>query len=566
MSRARQITATEETVKSLFSRSYRYVVPEYQRQYSWGEEQWDDLWRDLQSIDDGRTHFLGSVVFVECNTGFDELNEYEIVDGQQRLTTISVLLCAIREYYKKMGNDGAAESIDSQYLWEKDEEFTDKQKIELNSLDADQYRRLLHGNRPREEESKIRGAIEFYADKISSLSDEEVEEVRKKLLNGVTLVTIDCPSQESAFRLFETLNDRGLELSEIDLMKNYLYKKITNDPGINTEAVKQDWEGIIDDIRYELNKPFRFFIHYFLFATEPDISSNISQNTLYETFQELIDEKIPESNITLEEYMSKMAEDTLLYLNLINAEISKFDSSSNDRINELLEDLDRLGYTQERIYLMGVFSHLSSASKVIRCLKLIESYIIRQRFTNYITGSSLNELYAEICRDAFSREDTIPYIRSRLESQAPRDDELIAAMTGRDFARSERTLFVLERLESDHFRRASRSRVPTGEIEHVIPRKAFTAKKYNKWQDYLDCGQGEFNEYKDKLGNLTVLERRLNLEASDRPFEQKRSIYGNSDYKMARELAENQNWSLRAVEERTTQLAEQVANVWDFDV
>jgi len=566
VSQGRQITATEDTIQSLFSRNYRYIVPEYQRQYSWGEEQWEDFWRDLQYIEDGHTHFLGSVVFVERSTDFDELNEFEIVDGQQRLTTISILLCAIREYYQQNGNDEAVDSIDNSYLWEENENFNDEQKIELNSLDESQYRRLLLGNSPREDESNIRRAIEFFAGKIDSLTNEEVDDVRKKLLNAVTIVTIDCPSQESAFRLFETLNDRGLELSEVDLMKNHLYQKIANEPTINQEAVKQDWEDIIDDIRYEMDKPFRFFIHYFLFAPEPDVSSNISQNTLYDTFRELIDDKIPGSGITLEEYLSKMAEDTLIYLNVMNAEVSKFNSSSNERINELLEGLDRLGYTQERIYLMGVLSHLDSASDVSRSIKLIESYIIRQRFTNYITGSSLNELYASICRDAFSKDDPVLYIQSQLKSQAPRDDELVAAITGNDFPRNQRTLFYLECLESDYFARKSRNQVSSGEIEHIVPRKAFRAKKYNRWQDYLNCGQGEFNEYKDKLGNLSILEKRLNLEASDKPFEQKKDKYRGSEYQMAQEITKYDSWSLESVGERTRELAEEMAEIWNFEV
>jgi uncharacterized protein with ParB-like and HNH nuclease domain len=565
MSRAKQITATEDTVQSLLSRNYRYIVPEYQRQYAWGEEQWEEFWKDLRSIEDDQSHFIGSVVFVERDTDFDEINEFEIVDGQQRLTTVSILLCAIREYYDQAGNIEGADSIDNNYLWEQNEDFNDEQKIVLNSLDQDQYRRLLLGNPPREEESKIRQAIEFFAERITKLSDEEIDEVRKRLLNSVTIVTIDCPNQESAFRLFETLNDRGLELSEVDLMKNYLYEKVHDDPDLNEEAIKQDWEDIIDDIRYEVDKPFRFFIHYFLFAPEPDISVNISKNTLYDKFKKLVDDQIPASGISLEEYTSRMAEDTLLYLNIINAEVSKFDSSSNERINELLEGLGRLGYTQERIYLMGLLLHSENASDVIRGIKLIESFIIRQRFTNYITGSSLNELYAEICRDAFTRDDPVSYIRSRLKSQAPRDDELIVAIAGNDFPRSKRTLFVLESIEARHFRRENRSRVSTGEIEHIVPRKAFTAKKYNKWPDYLNCGKGEFNEYKDKIGNLTILEKRLNLEASDQPFGQKKNKYRSSNYEMAQSIDGYNDWSTGSIEERTQEMAEIVADVWNFE-
>lgn len=566
MSQSRQINATEDTVGGLLSKKYRYIVPEYQRQYSWGEEQWQDLWNDLLDLEQSHTHFLGSIVFVERNTEFNETDEYEIVDGQQRITTISILLCALREYYKQIGDSDAANGIENDYLFEKNDDWNDEQKLELNSLDERQYSRLIQGNPPKEEESKIKRAIEFFADKIASLPEKEVDEIRKKLLNSVTLVTIECQNQESAFRLFETLNDRGLELSQVDLMKNYLYQKASENPELNKQAIKQDWEDIMDDIRYEMDEPFRFFIHYILYAPEPNITNSISRNTLYETFQDLVENKIPESNISLEQYLTKMAQATRLYLNIMNAEIVKYDSNSNEKINKLLHDLKRLGFTQERTYLMGVLSNIDSASEVIRGIKLIESYIIRQRFTDHATGSVVNELFSDICGDAFDRDDTIQYIRSQLRNNSPSDEELRVAIANNNFARNPRTRFLLEGIESESYRKQSNSNVPVGEIEHIIPRRAFSAKKYNTWPEYLDCGQAEYDEKKDRLGNLTILERRLNVEASDRPFKQKKSKYSGSDYKMANELSDYDHWSIEMIEERTEKLASQAVDIWNYRI
>jgi len=566
MSSSTSISATEDTVNSLFSRNYRFIVPEYQRQYSWTEKQWEEFWNDLNSLKNNETHFLGSIVVVEENTAIDELDRFEIVDGQQRLTTISILLSVIRQHYDLSGRESAANSVDEDYLWEDDTDFNPQQKLKLNSLDNPQYRRLLHGNAPREDQSQIKKAASYFEDKISPLSSDEVDTIRKRLLNAMTLVTIECNNQESAFRLFETLNDRGLELSSIDLMKNYLYKKTAQEPQINAEAIERDWETTIENIRYEINKPYRFFVHYLLYAPEPDITESISQSTLYDRFKKLVEEHIPTSDMSLEQYISQMADDSLLYLDITNANINKYDTGSNDKINDILSDLSQLGFSQERIYLMGVFANLNSATEAIRALKLIESFMIRQRFTGSITGKKLNTLYADICSQAFDRDNAIAYIRSQLADTAPDDESVKASLITHNFSRSDRTLFFLRRLESEYYRSGNAIPSLRGEIEHIAPRKAFTAVKYNTWPTYLDVGREEFNQIKDRLGNLTILENRLNLEASDNPFDQKKTKYMGSDFEMSKSISDYDEWSIEIIENRSKELAEAATEIWNFDV
>ena len=559
------ITATEDTVQRLLSRDYKFVVPEYQRQYSWQEDQWEEFWSDLQKISNQDTHFLGSIVVVEEQKGIDKKNELKIVDGQQRLTTISVLMCAIRDRHRKNGNESAVQGINNEFLFLMDNDYTNEsQKLSLNSLDDEQYRRLVNNESMRESESNLKRAAEYFADKLSGFSDDDLSDLRKKLAQRMTLVTIQCDNQESAFRLFETLNDRGLELSATDLMKNHLYQKASRE-SLGYESIQNDWESIIDGIRYELNKPYRFFVHYLLYAPEPEVTKSISKNTLYNKFKELINKQIPNSEISIQTYIRRMADDVRLYLQIINAEVDKFDSKSNSRINRQLAKLSRLGYTQERTYLMGVFKHLDSATSVVRALELIESFIVRHRFTSSITGSSLNELYAEICSHAFSRDDPIAYIRSRLADVAPSDDEVEAALASNNFSRSDRTLFLLEGIEANYYRTGS-SVVPSGEIEHIAPRQSFTAVKYNTWPDHLDVSKERFNEYKDRLGNLTILEKRLNISASDNPFSQKKAEYKESNYAMAQSLTEYDSWSVEEIRDRTERLASAATDIWSFEV
>lgn len=565
MSAVTDISATENTIKGLLSRNYHLVVPEYQRQYSWDEEQWEDFWNDLTSLEDEETHFLGSIVVVEKDTSIDELDRWDIVDGQQRLTTISILLCAIREHYDKLDDKKAGDKISNKYLWEEDPDFNQYQKVKLNSLDNSQYRRLLNGNVPREEESQIKMAASYFANKISELDNQNVDKIRKSVLNNLTIVTIECDNEESAFRLFETLNDRGLELSAVDLMKNYLYKTVSENSSINSEAIKQDWESLIENLRYEVDKPHRFFIHYMLYAKEPNIVGNISQQTLYDKFKQLVDKDIPESDTSIELYISEMANTALLYLDIVNAEVSEFNKSGNAKINQLLERLDMLGYTQERTYLLGVLSYMESSTEAIRAIKLIESFLTRQRFTSGITGSDINELYSELCSDAFEHDNTVGYIRSRLADQAATDDEFVAAISNHQFNRSERTTYLLKRIESQHYR-SGESPPSGGAIEHIAPRKSFTAVKYNTWTDYLQVGVEKFNQEKDKLGNLSLLENRLNIKASDKPFEQKKERYRESEFEISKAIVEKSEWSTEKIQERTDYLSGIAANIWDFNV
>ena len=226
MSSNLDIQATEDTIKTVLSRSeYRFKVPEYQRQYAWQEAQWEDMWNDLMDVmESGDSHFLGSIVVVKEDKRFDQLDILEVVDGQQRLVTISLILCLIRERFTQVEKDdwslditpsGRAERINARYLYKEDEQMQNHPNITLSKFDNDEYQEILNGRLPEDEHSQLVEAAEFFSEKISELTLEKVEEARSRLVNSMTLVTIECNSEESAFKLFETLNDRGLDLTAL---------------------------------------------------------------------------------------------------------------------------------------------------------------------------------------------------------------------------------------------------------------------------------------------------------------------------------------------------------------
>jgi hypothetical protein len=144
-------------------------------------------------------------------------------------------------------------------------------------------------------------------------------------------------------------------------------------------------------------------------------------------------------------------------------------------------------------------------------------------------------------------------------------------MKSNNFKRNDFTRYVLKTIEEEHYMKSGMAKgvVNLGEldIEHIAPEQSFSASKYSPWQRYLDCDEEEFDEYRKRIGNLTLLESRVNKRASDNPYEQKRQIYGDdTDFAMAQEIAnEYDQWRIQQIEERSEKLAEITCQIWSID-
>jgi uncharacterized protein with ParB-like and HNH nuclease domain len=470
----------------------------------------------------------------------------------------------MRWQYEERNEDDLVNNIEN-FLWQRDMDDDRHQNLTLGKFDNEPYRELLKGEIPDDQQSQIKKAADFFSGKIRSCSYEEMDNLRKYLLSSMNLVMITCESEESAFRLFETLNDRGLELSAIDLMKNFLFKHASRDANIDYGNIRSNWESIISIIRYELDQPRRFFIHSLLSFEDPDIQDSITQYTLYDTFKNTIEEKIPSSDLTIELYLEKMADSASLYVDIVNATVDKYGEEANQKINSILDDLSNHGYTQERILLFRAFRDIENANKIIRILRLVETFIVRRRITDSITGSKVNELHAELCSEVFDQDNIVEYLKNRLSDRSPDDDIFVASIKNKDFTLNSQTLYYLKKVELNYYQNDSERSLSSGEIEHIAPRKAFTAKKYSPWPDYLATSEEEFDNYKDKIGNLTILEQRINAEAQNNPFEQKKEVYVESEFKMAQHLLEVDRWSLSMIQQRTEELAEAAGEIWNFE-
>lgn len=561
------LSARENTVDDVLRSPSQMLVPDYQREYAWGERQWNDLWEDTRALLNGRdTHFIGSSVVIEHSE--TDPKRLELVDGQQRFTTISLILAAIRNRYEQADNyEGQTEMVDD-YLKVRDSNGESHLKLELTKYDQAEFEKILAGEVEDVQNSTVKEAYQFYSQKLSELSIEEVDELRKELVNSMSLVTIECDSETSAFRLFESLNNKGLDLSPVDLMKNHLFKKATEDDDVDKHRVKDLWDDIMGNIRPRLGQPNRFFRHYLMSTPRMDLTQGVSKHRLYDVFKEVVDVDLSQEDISLEEFIEDMAEKSDLYIDIIDSDVDLYNNRYNKKVNRKLADV-QIKNKQVRTLLLRLWYELDDPEQMLEALSIVEVYNMRVGVTDAMSGSVRDRVWSSLCSRMFQKPRPNEFLKETLRRKAPSDDEFRGNLLRRKFPRNDRTKYFLEKLETEHFMRTGlgkrvedRSVV---DIEHIAPRKAFQAKKYSSWQQYLNLNSSQFDEYKDRLGNLTLLENKINRRASDNPFQQKKDRYENSDFDMTRSVTQYAEWSAETLEERSEELAEAAVRIWSFE-
>ncbi|RKD95656.1 DUF262 domain-containing protein [Halopiger aswanensis] len=560
------ISANEDSIESALRRGYRYRVPDYQRRYSWKKQQWRELWNDLRALEDEQTHFLGAVVVVERPGNLNQLDTLEVVDGQQRLATVSLLLVAMRDRYRKEGEISQARAINNDYLWVSDLDQNKHQNLTLNTFDNEIYNTLLTTEADRAQDSQLKSALQYFHNRVDQTSLDELDTLRKRLLRSFTLVSIECNSDHSAFRLFETLNNRGLELTADDLIKNHLFNVASSNREVEYERIKKQWLRIIENIIPTDVKPALFFRHYLMSSPLLDIQESITEYTLYDRARKIIDKEIPQRELSLENLIRDMADAAELYASILLADIQKFDDTSNSSVNRKLKDIHAIGMGASGTLLLRLFQEIDNPNKAFEILQLLEAFLLRQKIVGYPSGAASDRLYARLCSNAFDQNNPVKRIKQRFLEEVPSDTEFRAGIVEKRATLNSRTRYMLRRIESDHYHGIDVGNGADAELEHIAPRAAFSAKKYSTWPGHLGVDEEVFEQYKDRLGNITLLESRHNAASGKHPFQQKKREYASSKYSMSQEIADqHQEWSTEKIQSRTEYLADVATQIWKIE-
>jgi hypothetical protein len=557
----------------LFNQKERLRIPSYQRRFSWEKEHFEDLWNDLENVGESESHFFGTIVFMSSTHVAQGTNKIDIVDGQQRITTVSILLCAIRDYlqenFDQEETKDRVETIEEN-LWLVDRDGERQgMRLVLGNLDHKSYENLVHSRIDEIENENIENAYNYFYEQIGTeLSDlESIKNLHDKILDRLIYVSITAKGHSDAYQLFETMNNRGLSLSPVDLMKNYLLMRASKRTDTDEDRVEDLWGEIIKNIDsvQDLNNPgITFFRQYFMSSKLLGINEKITKNKLYEpTFTNTI-----ENSDDIEDLLKDIKEKSNLFCDLLNQDIDRFSTSENSEINRLLRDTRIVSITPFT-FLLRAFSETDDVDLLKDLIRKSNALLVRRQICDRNTGPH-DTIFNHLSQNAFEQDNPDNHMEEYLKADErfPSDEQFKRYFKQESFPRSNRTKYILAKIEEDHYGHGGKEVVESRyqvHIEHILPERP--GKNLTRlWLEPFGISKDEHSEFKKRIGNLTLLEEDPNISASNRSLDKKQEYYTpeETDFNMTHELTDKHKWDIEEIQNRSQELSEIATTVWNL--
>lgn len=543
-------------VREILSKPGKFYVPQYQRGFEWGEKEFEDLWMDLQILKEGRdTHFLGNIILVEWKDS-EGTNRYEIVDGQQRLITISLLACAIRDSLEE--EDEVISRVTEGYSSQKNEKFL---KIEpFNEEEKSSYEKIWEGNADKAN-GKIKKAYDFYKERINEMGDDEVNDLKTRVFDRLEAVETRTEDRTVAYAVFQTQNERGKEVEPEILAKTRLFE-VTEGLG-NEEAIRNRWIELYDNLERNL-EDFRFRDSIKIrrplsqILTNSNITSSsgeIDKQDFYRYF-----DKSLRAVGDPEEFVSLIEEQADKYIELSNAEYGTQECQIN------LQYLNSTN-THAEVLSLAIVLETDNYDRMAELFRLAATLGMRMELGDEASASKRDAMY-EAARRVRSENEPEEELVSMIDEKSPTDPQIIESLKAQDLTvhgrYKDRTKLVLASIE-----RNRQSREPWSldleevELEHIAPKGTFgSSSTYPNWRKSFNHDEDLFDEYVNKIGNLTLLTRSRNASIGEDSLEEKKEGYFASSLNITEELGDYDEWSPEMIEERTKELANELVEIW----
>ena len=554
--------ATEANLLEFLSVRKQLVIPIYQRTYSWTRSQCQQLWQDILRVATDETipaHFIGSVVYIQEGIYHaTSAQQMLVIDGQQRLTTVSLILLAIANTI----DDEQAQLINSAtirdyYLFNNLMKGEQKYKIMLTQSDKDTFINLLEDREISGTPSqRILDNYQYFVDAIgkSKLDVEQIYHGVSKLV--VVDVSLDRQNDNPQL-IFESLNSTGLDLTQADLIRNYILMGMP--PAEQEEIYTRYWYPMEKRFGHsEYAKLFdRFMRDYLTIKSDAGTIPKIGE--VYNEFKKYLRGK------DIEEVVADVALFSRYFVRLAFPE-----RNDDPVIRSIMENINTLKVDVAYPLLLEAFDDferggLLTREAFIEILDLVESYVIRRAIVG-IPTNSMNKTFATFKRSIVKEDylNSIKYAFMKLDSyrRFPRDEEFTSEFTVKDiYNLRQRRNYLLSKLENNG--RKEHVNIEEYTIEHIMPQNENLS---SAWQQDLGSDWKDIQtRYLHTIGNLTLTG--YNSELSDRSFLEKRDMIGgfaDSPLRLNRGLAKLDSWNQDRIEQRARSLADTALGIWKF--
>ena len=571
--------AAQSLIGLITNAALRFVVPVYQRPYSWDKEQCEQLWEDILSVGKRPSdrHFTGSVVWVQDGVmSANGITPRLLIDGQQRVTTVTLLLIALAEYARDHIDENLSFSytriINKGYLFEEELHGDDRYKLTLSQGDRATLKSLIeHLCDPDvkivAESSRLIENLDFFRTRLASLEDVNVVWDGVQRLDVVS-ISLDA-GQDNPQLIFESMNSTGKDLSSADLIRNYVLMGLPRDQ--QDSLYLNHWRIIEETLGADsYDTVFDSFIRNYLtvlYAPEP-----LAKRDVYPIFKRHVVENGYDKNGRIKDLLIEL-EHFARYYAAITA-----GTETEPRLKAAFDNLARLDMSVLNPLLMSFYQDYEDKAfgldDFVSILGVLESYVFRRAVCD-VASNSLNKfLPSVIAKLNKVQEDDGDYreaFESLLKLEAgtarrfPTDGEFAQALVTRDAYHFRKSFYLLTSLENSfHPKDPIDFGTGTYSIEHIMPQNALAR---DEWLTMLE-GEPEdtFEALVNNIGNLTLTA--YNSELSDESFEQKKTRYiggyGKDHIALSGSVREADTWSRDEIADRANKLAETAKARWPF--
>jgi alkylated DNA nucleotide flippase Atl1 len=549
----------ESPLRRVLDGKTRYLIPLYQRPYSWKHASLKQLWDDLIDLarrrqdTPGAMHFTGSLVLSAASVT-PGMTSFIVVDGQQRLTTLSVLLVSLRDYWARNGDDERRTELHEDYLTNRFASEDARWKLLPTQADRSTYLTMLAGRPLDNPDSLLDDAHRFFERQIALLGpdDPDVAAVQDAVLDGLAFVTITTHDSDNVYRIFESLNNTGVPLTQADLVRNLVFMQLGDD---SDHVYESAWLPLQKGLSSrDLESLFWFDLAW--------QDHEIRQSDTYDQQKKRIVVMGRADLIAFVHHMERVARSLRLMRNPaleINAAVRvalehfvEWDSSVTDPL--VLRLLDRRA------------NGSATDEQTARALSVLESYLVR-RFLIGATGAGLNRTLGQAATELPEGEDPADALRRFLSTGKKRyaaDEEVRQAVLRTPFYKSGKAhqrRAILRWLQALHPSK-EQAKLDRMSIEHVLP-QTLTPQWIEDFEQSLTEEEDFDSEYETlvhTLGNLTFTN--YNPELSNRPFAQKRELLAKSSLPGNHDIAARETWGAPEIRERGSQLAALIVSHW----
>jgi len=581
------ISAEELTLKKVFSEDYFYKIPEFQRPFSWEKENFEQLIEDLidayqanlpdqpglnseqqnilSEIKSFEPYFLGSIILLSEDFHTHEPSDYDVVDGQQRLISLSILFAVIRD----LSRDGDLK-LQKKLKQKKDEVdgIPEKPRMELrpNKTEKTNYKKYIlqesgtleylksDGKKLNYPSLRMKEACDVFRGNLEE-EDISLKPFASYLSRKVLMVTVKTNTVSSAFRLFNVINDRGMPLSAADLLKSQNLRDIPED---ERDKYTQTWEGLEEDLNIDTVETLINLIRSIKVKDK-------ARRSIQDEFRDRVFAEEP--GFRGKPFINFLDREAEIYREKIDsASLDSRDPSKNAYFFTLMKIMNQ--YLPDEQWMAGFVKFCmgfeADSEKTLRFLKNLEKVLA----VKWLSGSSRNDrlqaIYSVIgeIEEANSLEGLLDSEIFTKEISYSKD-EFEAGLDQRTFYRSgryQKAKYLLLRLDMERRDLMNVKLEYVGDIhvEHILPNTPedeYWTSRFNEDQQHL---------WKHKLGNLTLLNDRKNYSVSNNPFPKKVKEYflKKSDFAVTEELRGYDNWNLDNLKKRHNELIDEAKELW----